>query len=287
MRRRSAGTPERYCGSLIPLSATEMGYRHAVTLVTLGGAAPAIEHVPVGRPVPFLRMPEQGETTVADLGDRLAALGLPADLPPDERPFVQIHVSRDGLVPGFREEVDRVAEGFPVRVVDVRVPPLPDVMAEVARAIVTTRLLAEAFEADAAATGDDLMNLAEARHALRAEATTLVSDLGLASANVESLAEAERLSGVAQAEAADVLLQMTHPMPASPASVQPCSADRPWRHIEQGWRGPRGRPAMPTLRHGQLRFWRQGMPRRRENGSSGPCPRWPGMRTCTPRRCRP
>ena len=130
----------RYCGSLIPLSATEMLYHHGVTLVTLGGAAPAIEQVPVGRPVPFLRLPERGETTVADLGDRLAALGLPRDLPLDERPFIQVHVSREGLAPGFREEVDRIAEVFPVRVVDVRIPPLPDVVAEVARAIVTTRL---------------------------------------------------------------------------------------------------------------------------------------------------
>ncbi|MGI4765523.1 MAG: metallophosphoesterase family protein [Janthinobacterium lividum] len=130
----------RYCGSLIPLSATEMGYRHTVTLVTLGGAGPAVEQVPVGRPVPFLRMPERGETTVAELGDRLAALGLPRYLPLDQRPFIQVHVSREGLAPGFREEVDRIAEVFPVRVVDVRVPPLPDVVTDVARAIVTTRL---------------------------------------------------------------------------------------------------------------------------------------------------
>ncbi len=130
----------RYSGSLLPLSASEVNYRHAVTLVTLGGAQPFIEQVPVGRPVPFLRVPEHGETTVADLWDRLTALGLPADLRLDERPFVQVHVSREDLSPGFREEVDRVAEGFPVRVVDVRVPPLPDVLAEVAKGIVTTRL---------------------------------------------------------------------------------------------------------------------------------------------------
>ena len=70
-------------------------------------------------------------------------------------------------------------------------------------------LSAEAFDADAATTGDDLMDLAGARQALRTEATTLASDLGLASASLESLAEAERLSGGAQAEAADVLLQAT------------------------------------------------------------------------------
>ena len=68
---------------------------------------------------------------------------------------------------------------------------------------------AEAFDADAAATGDALMGLAETRQALRTEATTLTSDLSLASANLESLAEAERLAGVAGTEAADVLLQAT------------------------------------------------------------------------------
>ena len=129
----------RYCGSLIPLSATEMGYRHGVTLVELDGAAPRFEHVDVDRPVDFLRVPPHGETRAADLGDHLRALGLPSDLPHDRRPFVQVRLSRDGLPPGFREEVDRVAEGFPVRVVDVRLQPLPEVVKEIAR-VATTRL---------------------------------------------------------------------------------------------------------------------------------------------------
>ncbi len=129
----------RYSGSLIPLSATEMCYSHGVTLVTLGGAEPLIEHVDIDRPVGFLRVPAHGETTVADLGDHLAALGLPPDLPQDERPFVQVRLARDGLPPGYREEVDRIAERFPVRIVEVRVPPLPDVVKEIAR-VATTRL---------------------------------------------------------------------------------------------------------------------------------------------------
>ncbi len=129
----------RYCGSLIPLSATEIDYRHGVTLVTLGDGVAQFEHVVVPRPVGFVRVPSDGEIRVADLGDHLAALGLPPDLPHDRRPFVQVRLSREGLPPGFREEVDRVAEGFPVRIVDVRLQPLPDVVKEFTR-VATMRL---------------------------------------------------------------------------------------------------------------------------------------------------
>ena len=47
----------RYSGSLIPLSATEQPYRHGVTLVSLDGVKIVSEHIPIGRPVAFLRLP--------------------------------------------------------------------------------------------------------------------------------------------------------------------------------------------------------------------------------------
>ena len=124
----------RYCGSLFPLSATEQPYRHGVTLLTLDGRnPPTIEHIEIARPVPFLRVPqgkkaggETGEIRLAELGDHLAALDLPADLPLDARPFIQVRLGREGLVAGFRAEIDRIAESFPVRLVDVRLTPLAD-----------------------------------------------------------------------------------------------------------------------------------------------------------------
>jgi exonuclease SbcD len=114
----------RYCGSLIPLSAAEQPYAHGVTLVTLDGGPARIEHIPIERPVAFLRLPATGDMPMAELADRLAALDLDPDLPVEERPYVQIRLSREGLGAGYRAEVDRIAEGFPVRVVDLRVTPL-------------------------------------------------------------------------------------------------------------------------------------------------------------------
>jgi exonuclease SbcD len=116
----------RYSGSLFPLSATEQPYRHGVSVVTIEDGRPVqVEHVPIERPVPFLRLGD-GDIHLADVGDHFTALALAADLPLEERPFVQIRLSREGLAAGFREEVDRVAEGFPVRVVEVKLPALPE-----------------------------------------------------------------------------------------------------------------------------------------------------------------
>ena len=120
----------RYSGSLIPLSATEQPYLHGVTLVSLDGVQIVSEHIPIGRPVAFLRLPEAGDMRLADFGDHLTALDLQPDLPISERPFVQVRLAREGLQPGFREEIDRIAESFPVRIVEARVTAAPDTLNE-------------------------------------------------------------------------------------------------------------------------------------------------------------
>jgi exonuclease SbcD len=130
----------RYCGSLIPLSATEQPYQHGVTFVTFDGTTVRSEHIPVGRPVPFLRLPEAGDMRLSELGDHLMALGLSPDLPINERPFVQIRLARDGLSSGFREEIDRVADGFAVRIVDARVAALDNTAQDISVGGVMVRL---------------------------------------------------------------------------------------------------------------------------------------------------
>ena len=119
--------PVRYSGSLIPLSAAEQPYRHGVTLLTLeDGGVGAIEHIEIARPVPFLRLPDQGEVRLDEFGDHLTALALATDTPLEQRPFVQVRLTRAGLPTGFRAEVDRIADQFPVRLVDVRLTALAD-----------------------------------------------------------------------------------------------------------------------------------------------------------------
>lgn len=111
----------RYCGSLIPLSAAEQPYRHGVTLVCLDGTDRTVEHIAIPRPVAFLRLPASGDMRLADLPEHLKALDLDPALPMEARPYIQVRLAREGLPAGYRAEVDRIADDFPVRVVDVRV----------------------------------------------------------------------------------------------------------------------------------------------------------------------
>ncbi|MGP0060829.1 MAG: metallophosphoesterase family protein [Beijerinckiaceae bacterium] len=111
----------RYSGSLFPLSATEQPYRHGVTLLTLEAGRVTSRHVPLTRPVPFLRLPAEGAMRLDDLADHLAALALDPALPLEARPFIDVRLSREGLGAGFRAEVDRIGEAFPVRIVDARI----------------------------------------------------------------------------------------------------------------------------------------------------------------------
>jgi hypothetical protein len=102
----------RYSGSLFPLSASEYNYQHSVTLVTIAEGRANYEQIPFVRPVPFLRLPATGTMGVADLPFHLAALQLSADLPVEQRPFVQAKLKRDELLVGFREELDRLRGAF-------------------------------------------------------------------------------------------------------------------------------------------------------------------------------
>ena len=114
----------RYCGSLMPLSSTEQPYTHSVTLATLAGGSTVVEQLRLRRPVPFLRLPHGGEMRVTELADHLAALGLDPALPVDQQPFVEVRLAREALQTGFRAEAERIAEGFPIRLIDIKVAPL-------------------------------------------------------------------------------------------------------------------------------------------------------------------
>lgn len=73
----------RYAGSPFPLSATEIGYDHGVTLLDLGPDGVETSHLPLPRPAPFLRLPATGALAAEALAPALARAltGLPGPAP--------------------------------------------------------------------------------------------------------------------------------------------------------------------------------------------------------------
>ena len=117
-RPQAMGRPTlRYAGSLFPLSATERGYDHGVSIVEIEGAEVRVEHVPLPRPVPFLRLPESGAALPEEIPGLFTGLDLATDLDPEERPWVQLALRLERPAPDLKAELDRIAEAFPVRLV--------------------------------------------------------------------------------------------------------------------------------------------------------------------------
>ncbi|WP_159728549.1 exonuclease SbcCD subunit D C-terminal domain-containing protein [Methylosinus sp. Ce-a6] len=111
----------RYSGSLFPLSKTEIDYNHGVTIVAIEGAATTIEHVPLPRPTPCLRIPPRGGLARENVEAALAALGLGPATPADDKPFVHLTVAADGPIVGLDAEIDAIAEKFPIRLASLTV----------------------------------------------------------------------------------------------------------------------------------------------------------------------
>ncbi len=116
-RPQSLGPRLRYSGSLFPLSATERGYDHGVTIVEIDGEATTTEHVSIPRPVPFLRLPARGTMALEELDGAFAALALSTDLALDDRPYVQVALRLDGPAPALKADLERIASQHPVRLV--------------------------------------------------------------------------------------------------------------------------------------------------------------------------
>ncbi|WP_349370159.1 exonuclease SbcCD subunit D [Salinarimonas sp.] len=109
----------RYSGALFPLSKTESGYEHGATLVTLEGGMVQVEHRPLPRPVPVLRVPARGALSRGEVEAALAALDLDPATPFARRAFVYLNVAVEGPATGLQAEIAEIAEGFPLRLVAV------------------------------------------------------------------------------------------------------------------------------------------------------------------------
>ena len=65
----------RYAGSLFPLSAAERAYQHGVSIVSIGAGGVAVEHLPLTRPVPFIRLPAAGALERSEIPGAFDAIG--------------------------------------------------------------------------------------------------------------------------------------------------------------------------------------------------------------------
>ena len=108
----------RYCGSPLPLSFAEVGYRHQVLRIDLDGSrAAAIEPIHVPRAVELLRVPERPAPVKQAIAE-LVGLDLP-DLPRDAWPYLEVRVLLDAPEPGLRTQVEAALEGKPVRLAKI------------------------------------------------------------------------------------------------------------------------------------------------------------------------
>ncbi|MCA9548201.1 MAG: exonuclease SbcCD subunit D C-terminal domain-containing protein, partial [Myxococcales bacterium] len=109
----------RYCGSPLPLSMAEAKYPHQVLQVTLSGAElVAVDALPTPRPVPFLRLPEEGPLPLDRVEARLRALpDAPAHQPGWKRPFLEVRVQLEGPTPDLRRRVEAALVGKGTRLV--------------------------------------------------------------------------------------------------------------------------------------------------------------------------
>jgi len=112
----------RYCGSPLPLSFSEVDYRHQVLLVELQGEAVAgILALPVPRSVELLRIPRQPQPLEQVL-QALQALEFPPALlaaPPEQWPYLQVRVQLSQPEPGLRMQVEAALRDKPVRLVRI------------------------------------------------------------------------------------------------------------------------------------------------------------------------
>lgn len=113
----------RYSGSPIPMSFSEVNYKHQVVLIDIENgqnAGQQILHIPVT--VPLLRIPAR-PGTLADAITELCMLPL-ADGPMELAPYLEVRVLLDGPEPALRYKIEQAIDKRYVRLarIDVRYP---------------------------------------------------------------------------------------------------------------------------------------------------------------------
>ena len=146
--QKIGGDPtRRYCGSPLPMSFSEVGYRHQVVLVDLDGeGVAATRELPVPRSVQLLQVPVK-PAPVDDALAALAALDLP-DRPEPLWPYLHVRVQLSGPEPGLRARIEEAIAGKPLRLARIETATLRGALPDAAPALSVDELNAlkpEAF----------------------------------------------------------------------------------------------------------------------------------------------
>jgi exonuclease SbcD len=112
----------RYCGSPLPMSFSEVDYRHQVVIVELEGeAVRATRELLIPRSVELLHVPRK-PAPLAEVLAALQALEFPEGLraaPPEQWPYLQVRVQLSQPEPGLRLQVEEALAHKPVRLVRI------------------------------------------------------------------------------------------------------------------------------------------------------------------------
>lgn len=107
-------TSRRYCGSPLPMSFSEINYKHQILIVDFNGEAVGeIRGVRIPRSVELMRVPAEPSSIEVVLAE-LEALTL-ADCPESEWPYLQVRVQLTQPEPALRSQIDAALADKPVR----------------------------------------------------------------------------------------------------------------------------------------------------------------------------
>ncbi|OYU18733.1 MAG: exonuclease sbcCD subunit D [Rhodobacteraceae bacterium PARR1] len=109
----------RYSGSAFPLSASEIRYRHGVTILGIDGRTITNRHHDIPWPAPVLRLPTSGVATLAELETALAAI--PASDDPALRPLVYVELLAEDAPAVMMARAAALLRAAPVRPAGIRI----------------------------------------------------------------------------------------------------------------------------------------------------------------------
>lgn len=112
----------RYSGSVLPMSFSELNYKHQVIVFDLEDEVINISSIEIPEAVPLLRVPLKHQPLHEVLSE-LELLPL-ADAFPETSPFLEVRVLLDGPEPALRHKVETVLQGKKVRLakIDTKYP---------------------------------------------------------------------------------------------------------------------------------------------------------------------